>query len=211
MKVHRFILFVLASIALGSCASSKSTFSDEPLYLAHNLWYEVPTYLHSTIPLEAINYKDLNSMIPAGTEIRDVEVTSRSVRFKIPGNEAIFEITINPHYQSRISRNGRITLSAEELTKRTVTTKTFAELTSGLKPVEIENIRNGTIQKGMSKQAVLVSWGYPPFHRTESVENSSWSYWRYKLGRVRVEFNEDGLVQYATWYGKNGNEIDIIP
>jgi len=42
---------------------------------------------------------------------------------------------------------------------------------------EKENIKKGTIAEGMSKEAVLMAYGYPPSHRTAALASDEWAYW----------------------------------
>jgi hypothetical protein len=55
-------------------------------------------------------------------------------------------------------------------------------------------ITSGTVQAGMSKDAVIVSRGYPPAHKTPSLESSSWIFWSNKWDRVQVNFGPDDRV-----------------
>jgi len=52
----------------------------------------------------------------------------------------------------------------EQFKKRLLTTKTFKELSKGLTEKEVKAIQSARpyIIKGMSKKAVILSWGYPP-------------------------------------------------
>jgi hypothetical protein len=59
---------------------------------------------------------------------------------------------------------------------------------------ERENIEAGTILEGMSKEAMLVSYGYPPAHQTPSLESNQWKYWGGRMISFFVYFNKDGKV-----------------
>lgn len=59
---------------------------------------------------------------------------------------------------------------------------------------EQEQIRLGTIKKGMSKDAVIMAYGYPPTIRTPTTDASSWTYWKNRWVTRIIRFGEDGKV-----------------
>ena len=61
---------------------------------------------------------------------------------------------------------------------------------------EQKNIRNGRIVKGMSKDAVLMSYGYPPGHATPTLENDHWTYWENRWASKIATFEKGKLVSY---------------
>ncbi len=54
-------------------------------------------------------------------------------------------------------------------------------------------IERGEVNRGMSKDAVILSRGYPPAHETPSTDHDKWTYWRHRFGRQIVHF-ENGQV-----------------
>lgn len=61
---------------------------------------------------------------------------------------------------------------------------------------EQKNIRNGQIVKGMSKEAVLMSYGYPPGHATPTLESDNWIYWESRWSSKTAIFEKGKLVSY---------------
>lgn len=70
----------------------------------------------------------------------------------------------------------------------------FDQLTEAMSEEEKTAIKGGYIIPGMSKKAVLASYGYPPEHETESLDSSEWLYWDNKLVRHKICFDGDGLT-----------------
>jgi len=64
---------------------------------------------------------------------------------------------------------------------------------SGFALQERGNIKRGTVEKGMSKEAVKVAIGYPPIIRTPSLESKEWTYWSSRFNTFIVHF-ENGKV-----------------
>ena len=54
-------------------------------------------------------------------------------------------------------------------------------------------IKKGEVRPGMSRNAVLISWGYPPEVRTPELTLSDWTYWKSRFDTVMVRF-EGGSV-----------------
>ncbi len=219
--VNLFLAVLISSIIV-SCAAVKTqeqielenrinsiTQPDGPVYLAHNLWYEHQQFI------EAINFKSLPGKIPIGTEVMNVQINNPSpqkniftqyISFYLKDDDTPYHLVFINKYQ----RNEDEVLTIQDLLLRTFTPQTFEELTEGLKEMEIECIRRGVIMIGMSKKAVLLSWGYPPLHKTPSLDAVLWTYWKMRVSKIEVSFDENDCVIESSWYGKGGNYRDVI-
>jgi hypothetical protein len=47
----------------------------------------------------------------------------------------------------------------------------------------------------MRKSAVIVALGYPPKHKTPSLEANQWRYWSSRFGSFLVHFQDDKVSQ----------------
>ena len=47
---------------------------------------------------------------------------------------------------------------------------------------EQEMIKKGKVEVGMSKEAVILAYGYPPVHATPSLDMDAWKYWKWQHG-----------------------------
>jgi len=54
-------------------------------------------------------------------------------------------------------------------------------------------VRDGHVYQGMTKQGVLIAIGYPPQHRTPSLDGDVWRYWRARNGTFEVYY-QNGVV-----------------
>ncbi len=45
-------------------------------------------------------------------------------------------------------------------------------------------IKEGRVEVGMRKEAVVLAQGYPPVHATPTLEQNSWTYWKFQRGYV---------------------------
>ena len=56
-------------------------------------------------------------------------------------------------------------------------------------------IRAGTLRKGMTKEQVLMTRGYPPAHETPSVESDRWVYWSSRFVKLTLVFSNGRLIE----------------
>ena len=69
---------------------------------------------------------------------------------------------------------------------------------SGYGELDKQGIKDGKALVGMTKEGVVAALGYPATHRTPSLKESTYVYWRNRFGTVAVEFDADGKVIKGT-------------
>ena len=152
------------------------------LYTAYNIW-KLKAY-----QMKCINFKHGNNILQVGTEVRNVEIED------IRNNERVISFITakdNQQYTIYFTSKYHIGKTIEDYLNYMFTTKTFEELTEGMSENEIKAIKNGSVVNGMSKEAVLVSQGRPPEHRTNSLKSNVWVYWSNRFRDFRVCFDEN--------------------
>ena len=167
MKARSAILAAILAFAGASAA-----FAQSKLYTACNLWYEKPDRMYST------GYQK-GAMLPAGSEVTDVKRSSRKLEFTSKDTKYTMEFI--PKHNPGVT--------PDQWIDRVLTSRNFAALTSGMSAAEIKAIKEGRVQVGMSKKAVLVSAGYPPETGTPSTDSDTWKYWRHRFGSYNVQFS----------------------
>jgi hypothetical protein len=60
---------------------------------------------------------------------------------------------------------------------------------------ERDLILRGEAGVGMSREAVIMALGYPPSHKTPSLEGEVWTYWRNRFSTFVVEFGNGKVVR----------------
>lgn len=151
-------------------------------YTTYNIWFE------KVDTLQAVNYKS-GSLIPAGTEVTGIGVSSRRFRkdaitFTTPSNGATFTVAFNAK-----NHPGK---SIHDYRNMMFTDKPFDQLVAGLSSDEIEAIKAGTLKVGMSRRAVIIAYGYPPEHATPSLDSNPWKYWTNRFQTKLIYFDETG-------------------
>ena len=64
-----------------------------------------------------------------------------------------------------------------------------------LSETDQKGINSGKALVGMSKKGVRIALGYPAAHRTPSLKNNSWIYWRNRFKTKVIEFDTEGKVK----------------
>ena len=191
--MNLFCVFYIAFVFLSVCVQVYASESQTVLsakgkkYTAQNLWYENPASLW------CINYQK-GDMIPAGTEVRDVQLTRAVAGRKSGADKLSFSfITVkdNRKYWVNIKRKFHPGKTIHDYMKTTFTKRNFDEITIGMTEKEIDAIKQGVVVKGMSKKAVLISYGIPPEHRTPSLESNIWFYWKNIFRSKAIHFDKN--------------------
>jgi hypothetical protein len=194
MKNIGLVLCVVALLAVSGCAGQQSSAPSTPssaaaskatasgLYTAYNIWIMAP---HN---MKCINYKYGNNFLPAGTPVQKIHIgederpRQEYVGFETVGGKQKFKILYEPSWHP-----GK---KIDHLKSVMFTSKTFQEMTDGLTQREIDAIRAGKIVDGMASNAVLIAYGYPPEHRTPTLDRTIWVYWSNKFTSFNVCFDE---------------------
>jgi len=183
-KTITVFLIIMAGFVFLTVFGPIKAIAGESLYMAYNVWFEKPERVWS------INYKK-GAFIPAGTQVRDVEIITTNRRHKAIIFTTVKEKKAFCIYWVRKYHPGK---TIQQFKKKLFTTSNFTDLTSGMSKDEIAAIKKGEIVKGMSKKAVLACYGPPPEHATFSQDHNVWTYWTSKFIRMKMYFSDDGRV-----------------
>lgn len=198
------ILFITGLMLLTACAAggkSADLTSDElliggdgtPVFTAYNIWYEPG----KETQLWCINYKTGN-FIPAGTEVKNVAL-SRAVAGRKAGAELLalsFELAeTGEKFWVNITKKFHPGKTIRDYANLMFTQKNFEQLTQGFSENELDAIHNGVLKVGMSKPAVIVSYGIPPEHRTPDLESDTWMYWMNRFRSKTIYFDANGRTK----------------
>jgi hypothetical protein len=179
----RLIVIVGLVAILFGCAGQHEQEQPTPQrYTANNIWRHKGE-------LFCINYKNGRNFIPAGTAVNHVEISRGAIRFQIAEtNEAITLLFVERWHPGQTSKS-----YAEKI----FTVQNFHELTHELSEEEIRGIKKGIVTVGMSKRAVLVSYGPPAEHYTQYLSSNEWYYWMNKLRKKRICFDRNQRAMHC--------------
>lgn len=135
--------------------------------------------------IETTNYGN-GQMIPVNTKVKFKDVNKKQMAFTYDGNLVMLQNI--PKYSST---------TIDQMVKRYFSPKKV-DLGKFTK-LEREAIASGSsaskVVVGMSKEAVLVSRGYPPTHATMSPKANTWKFWESKFNTRLIEFKNNKVVR----------------
>ncbi len=134
-------------------------------YTAANIFYEKPEKINST------NYHK-GKILPVGSKVTIVYAGGREIEFKDEKNTRFLLILKKKHTDDSMTLRRYFDqyFSAEDPLRP-------GGPYSALTDAEQWDIKNGIIEKGMSRAAVLMAYGYPPSHETPNLKADKWAYW----------------------------------
>jgi len=175
VKLLVAIYLTLFVLAMAYAAPPK----EETYYTKVNIWYENPEKILST------NYH-LGAIIPFFTEVNIVSQNKKQINFTAKEYPGITFSLVN------VPRHSLETTS--ELFKQYFSQdgpKSLNTKFNKFNAKEKDNIQNGTLAEGMSKEAVIAAYGYPPKHRTPAQSSNLWTYWDARYVRKMVTFKNN--------------------
>lgn len=146
----------------------------QTFYTKYSFFYEMNRHYTT-------NYRR-GLLIPINTPVTFLASWDDRIFIKLPDNKTIFLYNVQNYSGEKISGIFKRTFSAS--------------------PVDISNftedqqkaINSGIVKVGMSRAAVLAALGYPPKHRTPSLDCDNWRYWSSRFGSFVVSFENDTVV-----------------
>jgi hypothetical protein len=180
-------IFVLLLVSFAFCGLSyagkdkvkKKEWVDKTFYTGVNIWFEKPKGIVTT------NFHR-GDMLAAGTQIKVTKAKKDYLKFIIDGKK--YRLIYAAKHHRKVTMNAVL--------KRTFFAENPMEGSnySGFSKMEKDNIKAGTIEKGMSKNAVLMAYGYPPDHKTPSTDENVWTYWISRFQTTILSFDNSGTL-----------------
>ena len=131
--------------------------------------------------LYSINYQQAG-FIPRCTEVDLLKVSSKKLIFSIEDTK----------YQYLYHKASG---SFDENIKKYFKTSCEKSELKQLSTIDKKGLAAGKVYKGMSKEGVILAIGYPPVHKTVSLEGKTWKYWKNRFNTFDVIFDENNKVE----------------
>lgn len=191
IMLNRFLLllfafFVSANIALafddedeGDTSAAKPSLEGQTLYTKTNIWYERPTKI--LILFHA------GAMLPVGTKITIEDMSSKAVKFTSEDGQN-FRILTRKYYKLTGPEMAKLVFSKKNPMAKGGKFHKFSKM-------EQRQIKLGQIKKGMSREAVIMAYGYPPTHANPSLKQDRWQLWKTRWNRLIVTF-KNGKISH---------------
>jgi hypothetical protein len=174
----RIGLTAAAALALALGAACRGPVIPSPVtggsrYLCCNMHYENPE-------ISDVNYQ-VGTLIPFGTQVQVLEVRRKAIKFQPAGHPPILLLL----------RYGENVLPMETYAERLFVAEDPRTKLKKVPAKTVKLIEAGGVDPGMTKDQVLMSLGYPPAHRTPSLETGQWSFWQNRWQQFVVYFDGD--------------------
>ncbi len=153
-----------------------------PLSAAGNERYTMVNLHPDGGKLSTVNYQR-GSLIPLCTRVRIDDQSGKAMRFT----------TLDDGHEYVYVHHGSNRDFGENLAKVFGTT-CVRDRASGLSALDRQGIREGKALIGMSKDGVILAIGYPPEHKTPSLDGDAWRYWTSRFGQMVVNFQNGHVV-----------------
>ena len=181
MKTRAVVAVVILTAA--SVVGCQPALSPEALQTYQNRTLYTCCNIHQESGYVSDANYDTGTIVPLGSTARVEAAGRNSVTILADGTK----LTLSQDY-------GRGQESFQQyLDKVLVTDDPKARVASYSRSVQ-DAIRDGRVEKGMTKEQVILSLGYPPTHRTPSTTSNVWTYWYNHFVTYQVAFDDTGTV-----------------
>ena len=171
--VAAFSAAACVQLAFGKDAVS-STPKGKTLYTKFSLYYE--ELRHRTT-----NYRK-GILVPVNTEVQFVKAGGDTITVKLPSGQELKIENVQNFSGENLDGIFARTFSTEKTDLSQFTEDERAAITAG------------QVKPGMRKSAVIVALGYPPKHKTPSLDSSEWRYWQNRFATFIVQFDGDKVA-----------------
>ena len=158
--------------------------AEDTYYTKVNIWYEDPGKIVST------NYHR-GAILPYGSKVNSLSISGQKIKFTVEDPSGVTFVLTN---MAKHSLKDAKELSSDYFTKDNP--KVSGGEFSKFSGKEKDNIENGTLEEGMSKEAVIAAYGYPPKHKTPTLSSNLWTYWDARAVRRLATFKNNKLTKH---------------
>jgi len=183
-----FLLWLALSAVTGATAIAAESIgyfeaiTSDPLPVVGQQYYTRHCFMYEKGVSDATNYWR-GSLVSINTQVTLVSLDDRSMLLRLKSGE-----TVKIESEERHSRRSMATVAHNLLTPQPVPVDKFDEAIASA-------IRSGTLKLGMTKEQVVMARGYPPGHKTPSLDSDRWCYWTSRYAEQTIAFSNGVLVR----------------
>lgn len=135
--------------------------------------------------LYSLNYQLQGFMIPVCSEITITGIKKKQITFT--WNGVAYTLAWDGHTK-------KAGVSLMQMAEEYFGPECPESEIAAMNELDQEGIRRGIPQVGMSREAILIAMGRPPFHANPSLEAPTFMYWANRYKRKAIDFDKDGKV-----------------
>lgn len=178
--MRRVMVVTVAMAVLGGCKPALSpevvkTYQARTLFTCCNIH-------HETASISDANYY-VGTLVPLGSAVQVQSSARNALTFTAGGTP----LTLSQDY-------GREQESFQQYLDKVLVPEDPRPLVATFPPDVQAAIRESRVERGMTRQQVILSLGYPPTHRTASTNATEWTYWYNRWVTYKVVFDDAGKV-----------------
>lgn len=169
------LLTLLPAVAANPGSHAGGIKKGEVVYTQFSLFFEKGRHVTT-------NYRR-GTLLPVNTPVTFVKASKNAITVTLADGRKVIVENIRDYSGNNI--NG-------------ILSRTFSSLPVDLSQFTEEEriaILDGKVNLGMGKKAVLIALGYPPAHKTPSLESNQWRYWSSRFGTFIVSFENDKVAE----------------
>jgi len=205
MKFLRLILVMFIFIFFTACTNAPipKIPKNANVFTTINMWYvhgklesskmyggasslisgDLIPVMHAEYRNESTNYMK-GTLLPVNSPVELLLIEENNIFFKFEGK--IYGIR-NVFRHSKVDIN---TILKRSFSQNKIDLSRFLK-------IEQKSIFEGVARIGMSRDAVLITRGYPPAHITPYLSSNSWRYWKSKLNSRKYHFLDGKYTGYT--------------
>lgn len=187
---HRGMLALAGATIVGCAVASgiPQQWQGRPLYTCCNIRYEDPAGIVDA------NY-ERGSLLPFGSAATVTAMTSNSITFRSGTTNYTVTQSYGTEQETSQQYFAKILVDADPHSR-------FAAYSPSVQAA----ITDARVERGMTREQVIMSLGYPPTHRTASIDAPLWIYWQGRWSTFTVQFGVDGKVSNIVGNAPSNNE-----
>jgi hypothetical protein len=178
-------LSALASVATAAAADSLGYFdviASDPVPIVGQEYYARHCFMYEGGTSETTNYWR-GTLVPINTPITLVSLSEKKMVLRLAGGESVKIENVEKY-----SKRSMATIAHELLATQPVPIERFDEATA-------RAIKSGNLKKGMTREQVIMTRGYPPGHKTPSLDSDTWTYWSSRFVILTIVFSDGVLAR----------------
>lgn len=136
--------------------------------------------------IDTTNYGN-GIVIPVNTKVKFKDINAKQMSFTYNGSLVILR-NIPKYSNTNMDQMVKRYFAPKKVNLAKFTKKERDAINKG-------GVMDSRVAVGMSKEAVLVSRGYPPSHATSSIKSDTWKFWEHKFNTILVQFKDNKVVK----------------
>lgn len=184
---HTLFLFVALTALVGAAAAPASigyfdAIAADPFPIAGQQYYVRHCFMYEKGVSLTTNYWR-GTLVPINSQVTVVSISGKRMVLRLADGEKIKVENVEKY-----SKRSMTTFSRDLLAPNPVPVEKFGGAIA-------DAIKSGVLKLGMTKEQVVMARGYPPGHKTPSLDNDTWIYWSSRFVTDTIEFSDGILVR----------------